>query len=280
MEIPPELILKIISYLKSSILIKNLVDDSGVTSAKNLRVVSKDFSYAYSSQYIYINVGGDFMRTVFTRLIMYNTHIGWNYLKLLHSYDVYRQLCSRNTYMHYFTKVNIFELMIEWFLSNPLKILENSLTEIEMHKYHNIMISTYIFVPSIICADFASLYPSVLSHEEIRLIGHEAALISISCKMVIEMSIEKKKLLYKNIINYPKDKIYIILDKPIYKENLKKKFDSSYSEIGYIKYLKNALKLQREKDEINKVNKHKSHIKIYRKSKIEKNRYKTSRRLF
>ena len=156
--IPPEIVLKIVSHLKSVRTITHDIvfdgywmgypahrfiecvtyDDSDVTAAKSLRAVSSDFAYAYSPEYIHVNIGGDFMRGARITMMRYNTRIGWDYLKLMHAHMVYNQLCKRVDYMVQtpsVSHVNAFVMMHDWFKRNPLQILNPVATEIEIRRY-------------------------------------------------------------------------------------------------------------------------------------------------
>jgi len=184
--IPPEIVLKIVSYLKSKTTFEydiiftqsqwsglsyckiSLVvthDDSDVVAAKSLRVAGSDFAYAYTPEYIHVNVGGDFMRGSRITLIRYNTRIGWNYLRLAHAHVVYERLCKRREYMGLCTTISVFELMIDWFKRDPLQILNSSLTEIEMRKYHTCM-RDYLIVYA--GYDYGCLYPNLIHSYDIE----------------------------------------------------------------------------------------------------------------
>lgn len=59
-----------------------------VTTAKNLRLVCKDFAYAYGLYYIHHNIEGSFMRKQYSSVIRFNGSVWNDNIKMEHALNL------------------------------------------------------------------------------------------------------------------------------------------------------------------------------------------------
>jgi len=96
-----------------------------VTTAKNLRLVCKDFAYAYGPYYIYHNIGGTFMNKQLSTLAKININLSREYVKYEAAIVNISRLCNRDISC-YPCKVFLKPYTLKKLNENPLMFYDNS----------------------------------------------------------------------------------------------------------------------------------------------------------